>query len=173
MAGADDLYWALDERHQQFLLRLRPGAFEDDRGVWGIVLAQTYALRGDSVKARVYADSARREFESQLKDNPQSAQRHASLGLALAYLGRREGGIAEGQRATAIMPTAKDAQWGPYLEHPLARIYVLVGEPERALNQLERVLNTSYYVSRAWLKIDPNFAPLRGHPHFKRLVNER
>jgi hypothetical protein len=69
------------------------------------------------------------------------------------------------------MPTAKDAQWGPYLEHQLARIYVLVGEPEKALDQLERVLNTPYYVSRAWLKIDPNFASLRGNPRFERLVN--
>jgi serine/threonine-protein kinase len=171
MAGADDLFWALDEPHQQLLLRLQPSAFEDNRGIWGLVLAQTYALRGDSVQARVYAEEARREFKSQLRDNPQSAQRHAWLGLALAYLSRRGEAIGEGQRAVALMPTAKDAQWGPYLEHQLARIYVLVGEPEKALDQLERVLNTPYYVSRAWLKIDPNFASLRGNPRFERLVN--
>jgi tetratricopeptide (TPR) repeat protein len=172
MGSADDLYWVLDEAQQQLLLRLRPSAFDDDRATWGIALAQTYALRGDAAKARVYADSARRAFESQITDAPQDglqAQRHAFLGLALAYLGRREA-VREGQRAVALMPTAKDAQNGPYIQHQLVRIYLLVGEPEKALDQLEPLLKMPYYLSPGWLRIDPTFAPLRGNPRFERLV---
>jgi len=27
-----------------------------------------------------------------------------------------------------------------------------------------------YYLTPEWLKIDPNFAPLRGNPRFERLI---
>jgi hypothetical protein len=69
------------------------------------------------------------------------------------------------------MPTAKEAQIGPYIQHQLARIYLLVGEPEKALDQLEPLLKIPYLLSPGWLRIDPNFDPLRGNPRFQRLVN--
>jgi hypothetical protein len=50
--------------------------------------------------------------------------------------------------------------------------YLLVGEPERPLDRLEPLLKMPYYyLSPGWLKIDPTFDTLRGHPHFERLVN--
>ena len=36
---------------------------------------------------------------------------------------------------------------GPYLQHQLARIYILVGEPEKALDQLEPLLKIPYVLS--------------------------
>ena len=170
-AADNDLVWVLDPAQQQLLLRLRPSAFDDDRATWGLVLAQTHALQGDTAKARFYADSARLVVEDQLVDAPDNAVRHALLGLALAYAGRRGEAIREGQRAVVLMPTAKDAYLGPALQHQLVRIYMLVGEPEKALDLLEPLLKVPYYLSPGWLKIDPNFAPLRGNPRFERLVN--
>jgi serine/threonine-protein kinase len=170
MASHNDLYWVLDPPQQQLLVRLMPSAFDDDRATWGIVLAQTYALRGDALKARIYADSARLAFERQLADAPDSPKRHAFLGIALAYLGRRAEAVQEGERAVALMPSAKDAQLAPYYQHQLARIYLLVGEPDKALDQLETLLKIPYYLSPGWLRIDPNFASLRGNPRFERLV---
>jgi hypothetical protein len=70
-----------------------------------------------------------------------------------------------------IRPIATDAYEGACLQHQLARIYLLVGEPKKALDQLEPLLKMPYYLSPAWLKIDPNFTALRGNPHFERLVN--
>ena len=60
---------------------------------------------------------------------------------------------------------------GAYIQLQLVRIYLLVGEPEKALDQLEPLLKIPYYLSPGWLKIDPTFAPLRGNPRFERLVN--
>jgi serine/threonine-protein kinase len=165
-----DLMWVLDEAQQQLLLRLTPSAFDDDRGSWGIVLAQTYALQSNSAKARVYADSARLAFEQQLQAAPRDDQRHAFLGLALAYLGQKAAAIREGKHAVALLPISRSARDGAYNQHQLARIYLLVGEPEKALDQLEPLLKIPYYLSPGWLKIDPNFAPLRGNPRFERLV---
>ena len=60
--------------------------------------------------------------------------------------------------------------FGPYLQHQLVRIYILAGEPEAALDQLEPLLEMPYTLTPAWLRIDPMFEPVRSHPRFRRLV---
>ena len=66
------------------MLALRPSSFDDDRGGWGIVRAQTFHLRGDSARSRLYADSARLAFEARLRVTPDDTQLHVLKGLALA-----------------------------------------------------------------------------------------
>ena len=70
----------------------------------------------------------------------------------------------------ALLPVSKEANVGGYVQHQLARIYLLVGEPEKALDQLEPPLKIPYWLSPGWLRIDPTFAPLKGNPRFERLV---
>jgi eukaryotic-like serine/threonine-protein kinase len=165
-----DLYWVLDNDQQQQLLTLPPSAFDDDRATWAIVRAQTYDLRGNTAQARIYADSARLALEEQLRDTPEDGQRRTFRGLALAYLGRKAEAIAEGKRGVALLPVGRDAFLGAYLQHQLARIYLLAGEPEQALDQLEALLKIPYVLSPGWLRIDPTFDPLRKHPRFRKLV---
>ena len=52
----------------------------------------------------------------------------------------------------------------------MARIYILLGEPEKALDMLEPLLKVPYFLSPGWLRIDPTFDALRGNPRFKKLV---
>jgi serine/threonine-protein kinase len=165
-----DLYWVLEEPEQQLLVRLPPSAFDNDRGSWGLVMAETYHLRDDSTRWRGYADSARLAFEDKLKAAPDDAQAHALHGLSLAYLGRRADAILEGKQAASLVPIQEHSLLGPYLQHQLARIYVLVGEYDKALDQLEPLLKIPYYLSPGWLRIDPTFDPLRRHPRFQRLL---
>jgi tetratricopeptide (TPR) repeat protein len=91
--------------------------------------------------------------------------------VALAYAGRKAEAIREGQRGIALLPSSAEDN-GPYYQHQVARIYILVGEPEKAIDQLERLLKMPYYLSPGWLRVDPGFDPLRKNPRFKRLVDQ-
>jgi len=164
-----DLYWILPPELQELLVRLTPSAF-DDRAAWAIVRVQTLDFRGDKARARIYADSARLAFEERIRNTPDDAQSHVFLGMALGYLGRKAEAIAEGEKGVALLPIVKDGYSGPYLQHQLVRIYLLVGEPEKALDRLEPLLKVPYYLSPGWLRVDPNFEPLRNNPRFRKLV---
>jgi TolB-like protein/tetratricopeptide (TPR) repeat protein len=165
-----DLSWVLEADQQELLLRLGPEQFDGDRGAWGLALADVYRLRGDHAHARAFADSARIALEDQIRTAPQDAGLHVYLGMALAYLGHKADAIAESERGVVLLPIRKNAINGPYYQHQLARTYILVGEPDKAIDQLEPLLRIPYYLSPAWLRIDPTFDPLRSNPRFQRLV---
>ncbi len=166
-----DLYWVPDDAGQRYLLTVRPETF-GDRAPWAECLAETYASRGDLQRARIYADSARIAFGITLASTPEDAQSHAELGIALAILGRKAEALAEVQRAVSAVPMSADGYSGPYYQHLLVRVYLINGEPEKALDALEPLLKVPYYLSPGWLRIDPTFAPLHGNPRFERLVAE-
>ncbi len=170
LAIYQDLYWALDDQAQRQVLALPPSAFDDDLAGWAMVRTHLYYLRGDRGRMAVYADSARIAFAEQSLAAPEDAQRHSLLGVALAYLGRKADAVREGQRGVELQPVSKDGFSGPYMQLQLARIYMLVGEPEKALDQLEPLLRIPYYLSPGWLRIDPTFDPLQNNPRFRKLV---
>ena len=111
--------------------------------------------------------------EGTLRTLPDDDQLHSLRGVALAYLGRRAETVRAGQRGVALMTVSKDAYWGVYNQLQLARIYILTGQYEEALDQLEALLKIPCYLSPGWLKIDPTFDQLRGNPRFERLVNSQ
>ena len=166
----EDLWWVLDEAQQRRLLTLPPSAFDDNRATWGLVRAQVYQHRGHPERARVYADSALPQSEKIVLEAPDEGQLHALYGLTLAYAGRKAEAVREGERGVALQPMTQDAYLGPYIQQLLARIYLLVGEPEKALDQLEPLLRVPHTLSSGWLRIDPTWDALRTHPRFQSLV---
>jgi serine/threonine-protein kinase len=169
-ANYQDFYWLLDEDQQRRVLTMAPSAFDNDRGIWAVVHAELYHLRGDRARVAAYADSARLALEEQIRTNPDDGQRHAILGVALGYLGRKSDAVREGQRAVQLMPISRDAYNGEYIQLQLARTYILVGDADAALDQLEPLLKMPCYISPGWLRLDPAFDPLRQNPRFQKLV---
>ena len=98
--------WVLDDAQRDVLLRLTPGAFDGNRAVWGLALAQAWARRGDQAKVREYAEEARKAFAARLAEAPGS-EPDVFVGLALAYLGRKAEAVREGERSVALWPIAR------------------------------------------------------------------
>lgn len=170
VAMIGDLFWVLTDAQQVHVLRLDARPFDNDRGGWALVQAQILALRGDTTRSRAFADSSRQAIEKQLRLAPDDPARHMGHAVALAYLGRASDAINEARRTVAQLPVSKDAYFGPYLRHQLARIYIMAGEHGKALDEIEYLLSIPYPLSRGTLRIDPAFAPLSGNPRFQRLI---
>ncbi|MFI5250418.1 MAG: tetratricopeptide repeat protein, partial [Gemmatimonadales bacterium] len=167
------LQWLLDSADRAIVLALPPAAFDDDRGSWGLSRAKLYALAGDTKHSRLYADSARIAYEAQLRAMPDDVRRNLYHALALAYLGQRAAAAREGEHALALAQATGDQYVRiPYARHLLAWIYVTIGDHPHALEQLGALLAKPYFISPAWLRIDPTWAPLKGDPGFQRLISQ-
>lgn len=166
-----DVATLLDAERRARLLALTPAALEGDTAV--LALAKGLALRvsGRGLESRAQFDSARIVLERRVHQEPDDGYYAALLGLAYAGLGRAVNAIREGERAVRLHPVSQDAQYGPLRLGNLARIYVLVNEPDKAIQQLEAVLSRPGPLSAGWLRADPFWDPLRASPRFQRLAS--
>jgi tetratricopeptide (TPR) repeat protein len=174
-ANANDLGWVLDSAQQMVVLRQPWEAFGDHPAFRFIIHAQIYHWWGDTARTRTYADSARRAFDQILRDRPYltKADHYALRGLALAYLGDKARAVEEGKRGLArALQVGFDWDTG-YIRSTLARIYAAVGEHDRAIDEIDTLVNTPSYFGRGWFRIDPNFFALQAHPRFKTLVGSQ
>jgi serine/threonine-protein kinase len=169
-ARFEELAWLLSDAQQRQLLTLPPSAFEGDRSNWSLVRTQLHALRGETALARAYADSARLAYEETIRTASDDAQQYALLGLALAFLGREDDAIRAGERGVELLPISRDAYFGPYIQLLLARVHMMAGNHDKAVELLAPLVDVPNNLSRAWLRVDPTFDPLRKHPGFQRLV---
>ena len=110
---------------------------------------------------------ARVAYDEQVKANPRDGQRLAFRALSAAYEERCAEAIADGKRSTTF---SIDKRIAPYVQHQLARIYLLCGQKDKAMDVLEPLMRDQYYLTPAWLKIDPMLAGLRGNARFDKLV---
>jgi serine/threonine-protein kinase len=138
-----------------------------------------YLALGDSVNAQKTFELARPEFEAGVKEAPASADRHAVLGWLYAFMGRKDDAIREGQRAVELKPESKDAVDGTLMNGYLALIYARVGENDRAIPLIERLLkipgpvdSADYSITINDLKYRWEWDPIRNDPRFQELVGE-
>ena len=70
------------------------------------------------------------------------------------------------------MPVSKEAMRGVHRVEDLARIYVMVGEYDAAIDQLEFLLSRPGLLSIWLLRLDPRWKLLWDHPRFQALVEK-
>ncbi len=179
----NDYWWILNgllERNFQGVIdRLDSLSYDVARGEYfnfykQIGYAMVYHAMNNQSLMKTHAEKARIALEEALREHPEDSRIHASLGLAYAYLGRKEEAIREGKRAVSLYPLSKDAYGAPHYSNSLAMIYTIVGEYEEAINQLEYLMSipSGDIVSIFVLRLDPVWDPLRQHPRFQRLLEE-
>ena len=126
--------------------------------------------RGDATGARAAFTAARAEVEKTMREQPDYAQGIIVLGLIDAGLGRKDDAIREGERAVALVPASKDAIDGVDLILNLAVIYAWTGEKDLALKQLAEATQLPSTLNYGWLRLHPDWDPLRGDPRFEKIV---
>jgi eukaryotic-like serine/threonine-protein kinase len=165
-----DLYWLLDDDQKSQVLGMGPDQFYGDTVWWQTASAGIRIQRGDTAAARSLADSARRSLLATVKAMPEDAYTHSRLALVSAFLDRRDEAVREAERSISLLPIAKDALNGALLVYRLACAQARLGMEPEALATLGTLLSVPFYVSPAWLRIDPNFSELRDNPEFARLT---
>jgi tetratricopeptide (TPR) repeat protein len=149
------------------------GDFTGDTLRYYFLKAESARFRRLATVERAHADSLRAMSEARLRRQPGDPFLHSWLGIAYAALGRRAEAIGAARRAVELMPPAQDALQGPYFAVALAQTYMMVGEPELAIQPLEPLLEIPSPITRAALRADPIWTPLRVHPQFRRLIEMR
>jgi len=131
-----------------------------------------YLCQGDKTKAMTAFEHARVIAEQLVQESPNDAPRRAILGQILAALGQKEAAIAEGKRATELLPESEDAYDGPQITCQLATIYAWTGESDEAFRLLDHLLGVPNGLTIAMLKLDPAWDPLHKDPRFQALIDK-
>jgi serine/threonine protein kinase/Tfp pilus assembly protein PilF len=136
-------------------------------------------VAGDHAAARESWSQARNELEPFLKEQPENFVLMGDLALTNMWLGDNAAALALAERAIAIIPVEKDSLIGPRPLDVLARVAARIGQSDRSISMLEKLLSIPYEaplaanppLTPALLRLDPMFEPLRKDPRFQKLVD--
>src|SRR5438477_3710243 len=191
--GADDS-GALETQAYQAILERRPGpiilrlkeilakpgpASGYTNGELRFWLGWAQEVASEHAAAQESWRQARSELEPFLKEQPENPNLLGNLALTNMFLGDKAAALALSEQAMAVIPIEKDAVQGPFPIEILARVEARMGERDRAIAALQKLLSIPYNssvvsgvpVTPALLRLDPMFDPLRNDPRFEKLAS--
>jgi len=138
-----------------------------------MIVGLAHKKLGDDRKAQAYFDTSRVHLETLREERPDDPRIRSSLGRVYGKLGMKEEAIREGKKAMELLPIEQDAMAGSDYEIEMAKIYTIIGEHDRALDYIERLLSIpADFISSGLLLVDPDWDPLRDDPRFQEIIGE-
>jgi TolB-like protein/Flp pilus assembly protein TadD len=175
----------LERRTAAIIPRLRETLAKSDpalgylNGELRFWLGWAQEINGDNADAQTTWREARSEMEAYLKAEPENWSLMGDLALVLMGLGDKANAFRFAESGIAANPVEKDAANSPQSIDILARVAARFGEPDRAIDTLEKILSrpgnggmaTGMPLTPALLRLDPMFDSLRGYPRFEKLTH--
>jgi len=175
-------HWLFNRDYSKLIETLQPaltdlGITATGRALYREAIGFAQLRSGDKAAANQTLLQARSDLELLKQRDANNPELVAHLGAVNAYLGEKETALRQAEKAVALLPTSQDAVIGPALEEDLARVEAEVGENDRAIARLQKLLKTPYSsvshtgpITPALLRLHPSWDPLRGDPRFEKLI---
>ncbi len=142
--------------------------FLNNHGEKLLLCAMVHSYLNNPDRARTYFDSALVFLKKELIKDPENSMKYSNIGIAYAGLKSKSKAIEAGEKALKL--TEDNALKESDRKRDLAQIYVMLGDFDSSLKQIDDLLKNPSCFSLKLMQLDPVWKPLIYQPGFQKIL---